>query len=302
MPLPPDLSLGHVHLTVSDLVRSLAFYQNALGFKVHRREGETVYLGGGQTDLLALTETTGARLYPNRTGLYHFALLVPSRLELAQSLKHIGVTRTPVQGFADHLVSEAIYLADPEGNGIELYRDRPRSDWPDPNDALQNGNLPLDLRKLLEEADQAAAQDGKIDPQTDIGHIHLQVSDLDATKAFYLNLLGLDVMMSLPTALFFSAGDYHHHVGANIWNSRNAPRRGEDMTGLRSFAFLIPDEAGWLALHERLQTSSRPLKAAERDGRLGVTIEDQDGTAVEFLTPETEAVRKTLASLLPTSV
>src|SRR3972149_5625368 len=127
--LPPALTLGCVHLTVNDLDRSLAFYQNGLGFNVHRREGGTAYLGAGGADLLALTEQRGARHYSRRPGLYHFAVLVPSRLELAHSLKRIAETETPVQGFADHLVSEAIYLSDPDGNGIEIYRDRPRPDW-----------------------------------------------------------------------------------------------------------------------------------------------------------------------------
>ena len=125
----PDTVLGYVHLTVSDMERSLEFYQQSLGMKVHRRENGVAYLGAGQADLLMLTENPEAQRARGTTGLYHFAILVPSRVELAQSLKRIAETRTPVEGFSDHLVSEAIYLPDPDGNGIEIYRDRPRTEW-----------------------------------------------------------------------------------------------------------------------------------------------------------------------------
>jgi catechol 2,3-dioxygenase len=129
----------------------------------------------------------------------------------------------------------------------------------------------------------------------DIGHIHLQISDLATTHAFYHDLLGLDVMMSMPTALFLSAGGYHHHVGANTWHSRNAPRRDPGATGLKSYAYLVPDEAGWLAVFDRVK--DKGTAAVERDGRLGVSLEDQDGLRVEILTAATDAVRAALQQL-----
>jgi catechol 2,3-dioxygenase len=209
-------------------------------------------------------------------------------------LLRIVASGFPLEGAADHRFSEAVYLADPEGNGIEIYRDRPREEWPRMGDALQSGNLPLDLRKLLEEADQAEAQAGKVDPRMDIGHIHLQVSNLATADAFYHQLLGLDVMMGLPTALFFAAGGYHHHVGVNIWHSQNAPRRGKALTGLNSYAFIVPDEAGWLAIYERVKDKNpQPI---ERDGQMGIALEDQDGIVVELITTATENVRSTLAA------
>src|SRR5262245_62104737 len=125
--LPPNLTLGYVHLTVANLDRSLAYYQKGLGFKLHRRENGTVYLGAGRADILALTEQPGARHYAGHTGLYHFAVLTPSRLALAHSLRRLAETRTPLGGASDHLVSEALYLSDPDDNGIEIYRDRPRT-------------------------------------------------------------------------------------------------------------------------------------------------------------------------------
>lgn len=148
----PDTILGCVHLTVADLDRSLGFYQDILGFKFHRREGTTAHLGAGGDDVLALSELKGARQARGTSGLYHFAVLVPSRFELARSLRRLAETRWPLQGFADHRVSEAIYLADPDGNGIEIYRDRPRPEWPRRNGAPQMATDPLDVDDLLDES------------------------------------------------------------------------------------------------------------------------------------------------------
>jgi len=147
----PDAKIGAVHLTVANLDRSLDFYQNQLGFKLHRREGDTARLGAGGRDLLVLTQIPEAPHPRGTTGLYHFAILVPSRLELARSLRRIAETRTPVQGFSDHLVSEAIYLPDPDGNGIEIYRDRPRDEWPRDDGRLRMATDPLDIDGILAE-------------------------------------------------------------------------------------------------------------------------------------------------------
>jgi catechol 2,3-dioxygenase len=162
---------------------------------------------------------------------------------------------------------------------------------------LQMGNLPVDLHRLIEEADQAKAQSGLIDPGTDIGHMHLQVSNTATAEAFYHSLLGFDIVMSMPSALFMSAGGYHHHIGVNTWNSLNALHREEDMTGLRSHAYKVPDEAGWLALLDRVCASGHAVKATERDGQPGLAVDDQDGNRVEMLGPDTSAVRAAMAQL-----
>lgn len=296
----PSTQIAHLELQVADLANMRAFYGNLMGFQLIEEKDSQARLSptGQAPALITLTERKDARPQPAHvTGLYHTAFRFPNRQKLANELLRIVAARWPLQGASDHRVSEAIYLADPEGNGIEIYRDRPREQWSKLQETVQMGNGPLDLQKLVEEADQTAAQDRKLDPATDIGHIHLQVSDLGSADAFYHELLGLDIVMSMPTALFMSAGGYHHHVGANIWHSRGAARRTDDLLGLRSYAFLIPDEVGWLAVHERLLRSAKPLTAVDRDGRLGVMVEDQDGIRVELLTPASEAIRNTLSEL-----
>ncbi len=296
----PDTHIAHVELQVADLANMLAFYGDLMGFRLieNKDGGARLSPSGKPPALLTLTERKGARQQPQfSTGLYHTAFRFPGRGPLATTLMRLVAHGWPLQGASDHHVSEAIYLADPEGNGIEIYRDRPRGDWPHLNNMLQMGNSPLDLRKLLEEADQAAAQTGAIDPETDIGHMHLQVSDTATAEAFYHGLLGLDVVMAMPTASFMSAGGYHHHLGTNTWNSRNAPGRAGDMTGLRSYAYMIPNEAAWLALFERLRQSGHQLQAAERDERPGIVLQDQDGNRVELLAPENGRIRAALKQL-----
>ena len=300
--LHPSTSVAHVALQVVDLDNMLAFYRGLLGFQLLSNDGQQASLSanGKLPSLLTLSERKDARSQPSSTsgvGLYHTALRFPSRMTLATTLLRVLAGNWPLQGAADHHVSEAIYFADPEGNGIEIYRDRPRVDWPKLQDGIQMGNAPLDLDRLIEEADEAAAELGAIDPGTDIGHMHLQVSNLATAHAFYHELLGLDVMMSMPTALFISAGGYHHHLGLNTWHSLNAPRREKDLTGLQSFALLIPDQSNWMALLTRLASIGKGLQSVEHDRRLGVSLEDQDGIRVELLTPATEPVSQALSPL-----
>lgn len=293
----PSMQIAHVEYQVRDLPNMVAFYADLMGMQViERTDGYARLSATGQPPaLLTLVENKTARPAPSNShvaGLYHTAFRFPGRVPLASTLLRLVAARYPLQGASDHRFSEAIYLADPEGNGIEIYRDRPRGEWPRMDGALQAGNLPLDLRKLLEEADQAAAQAGKVDPGMDIGHIHLQVADLATADAFYRRRLGLEVMMALPTALFFAAGGYHHHVGANTWHSLNAPRREPGLTGLNSYAFFIPDETGWLGVFERLK-DKQPW-TVERDGQLGVRVQDADGLHVELLTSASDEIRSRL--------
>jgi catechol 2,3-dioxygenase len=235
----PDTTLGHVHLIVSNLDRSLTFYQQALGFKVHRRENDTAYLGAGQADLLVLTERPDARRARGTTGLYHFAILVPSRFELAQSLQRIAQTRTRVEGFADHLVSEAIYLPDPDGNGIEIYRDRPRSEWEYPNGQLKMGTEPLDVDGVLADLAGYTGPWLGLHPDTVLGHIHLHVANIPQAEAFYQEILGFDLILRYgPTASFLSAGGYHHHLGINTWSGTSPSP--PDATGLRWYVIQLP--------------------------------------------------------------
>lgn len=295
----PDTQIAHLELQVADLGNVVAFYRDLIGFQLIDSEDGRARLSatGKSPALLTLTELKGARPQPEHsTGLYHTAFRFFGRKELATTLVRIVASGWPLQGASDHRVSEAIYFADPEGNGIEIYRDRPREQWPRLQESIQMGNLPLDLGQLLEEADQLAAQAGKIDPRTEIGHVHLQVSSLATTEAFYHDLLGLDIVMSLPTALFMSAGGYHHHLGANTWHSRNAPPRAEDMTGLKSYAYLIPSETGWQSVYQRLVDSGKQTTVVQRDGQVGIAVFDQDQNNVELMTTDTEATRKILAN------
>jgi len=211
----PDTVLGYVHLTVSDMGQSLDFYQQSLGMTIHRREGNTAYLGAGQADLLMLTENREARQVRGTTGLYHFAILVPSRVELAQSLKRIAEMRTPVEGFADHLVSEAIYLPDPDGNGIEIYRDRPRAEWQYSGNQLKMATDPLDIDGVMAELQGNNGEWSGMHSDTVIGHIHLHVANIAQAEAFYNGVLGFDLVLRYgPSASFLSAGGYHHQIGA----------------------------------------------------------------------------------------
>jgi catechol 2,3-dioxygenase len=261
----PDTRLGYVHLTVTDLDRSLAFYQQMLGFQLHRREGARAHLGAGGPDILLLTENAAARQAPGTTGLYHFAVLVPSRLELARSLRRLAQMRWPLQGVADHLVSEALYLADPDGNGIEIYRDRPRAEWPYRDGQLQMATDPLDMDGVLSElADEAGPSNG-LHPETVLGHMHLHVADIAEAEAFYVGVLGFDlVLLYGSSAGFVSAGGYHHHIGFNTWGTAGAPPPPPDSVGLREFVVLLPD-------------SSELERVSERIDLAGVAHEDTDG-------------------------
>lgn len=243
--LHPKTDLGYVHLTVSNLERSLVFYQRSLGFQVYHQEGDTAYLGAGKNDLLVLTEQPGAVRVPRTTGLYHFAVLVPSRLELARVLRNLVETETALDGGADHMVSEALYLSDPDGNGIEIYRDRPRSDWEYSDGTLKMGTDPLDYQGILSELQHDSNPWAGLAPGTILGHMHLHVASIPEAEKFYSDIIGFDVMVRYhPSASFLSAGGYHHHLGVNTWNGVNAPPPPPNAVGLRYFVVQLPtDEA-----------------------------------------------------------
>jgi catechol 2,3-dioxygenase len=240
--LPPDTRMGPVHLTVADLDRSLSYYEAAIGLREHAREGGRARLGTGGEDLLVLTEQPGARPADGYSGLFHFALLVPERIDLARWLAHAARDRVPLAGLSDHDVSEAIYLRDPDGHGIEIYADRPRELW-EGEVHRRMTTLPLDTNDLLALLDDPASEpfDG-LAGGTVMGHVHLCVADVAETTAFYRDVLGLGLMAELgDQAVFLSAGGYHHHLGANTWQSRGAPYAPDDRARLTQMTIVLPD-------------------------------------------------------------
>jgi catechol 2,3-dioxygenase len=268
--LSPSTRLGSVHLAVTDLERSSAFYGEAIGLRVQQRENGVAALGAGGDDLLVLHEEPAAgRAAGGRAGLYHFALLHPSRLELARAAQRLAATRTPIQGASDHKFSEAIYLPDPDGNGIELYADRPREEWPVPLEALPPGGpMPLDLHGLLEltgDEPQTGADPGLV-----VGHIHLHVGALEDALGFYRDVIGFEPMILTPSAAFVSAGGYHHHLGLNTWRGEGVARAADDVVGLRRWTVLLPDEAEVGRVRARVESAG----LEHRDVAEGLLLSD----------------------------
>ena len=286
--LPAATSIGHVHLRVSDLERALAFYCDLLGLHQVKREADTAFLSasGGPPYHLLLTGQPRARPKPPRTtGLYHMAIRLPSRQALARTLRHLLAGEWRFQGFSDHKVSEALYLLDPDRNGLELYADRPREQWPREDGQIGMGTDPLDVEDLLREVDQDSEPWTGIDPRTEIGHVHLHVSDLAKAEAFYAGLLGLDVTQrSYPGALFLSAGGYHHHLGLNTWAGVGAPPPPGDATGLASYAFRFPDRESWQGLMSGLKEAGVKVESwPEYEYAASALIRDPDGHGVELV-------------------
>jgi len=251
--------IDHSHLVVRDLAMVSSWYQQIMGLTPMNRTASGETLGVAGRPLLTLTTEGNAAVAPrNAPGLFHTAFLVPDRTELGRWLAHIAHHNVPLQGASDHLVSEAIYLGDPEGNGIEVYRDRPRDEWSYVEDGMvKMATLPLDLQALYDAAPKDK-WDGMADG-TAIGHIHLQVSDIPQANAFFRDVLGLDLMATYPGASFFSSGRYHHHVGANIWNSRGAPKRQGNMTGLADYTVHFNDPAKLQAAVAKLDELEIPV-------------------------------------------
>ena len=267
-PIAPDTTLGTVGLTVSDLDRSRAFYERAIGLRATELDDGKLALGvAGARPLVELRgDSSAPRLNRRATGLYHMAILVPTRLDLAFALARLAQERWSLDGASDHMVSEALYLSDPDGNGIEIYRDRPRADWPRAGDQLQMATLALDLNNLLGELRTAAELQVSAPSGTVIGHVHLQVADLAQAEAFYHGVLGFDVMVrGFPGALFVSAGGYHHHIGLNTWHSAGAGPAEPGSVGLRSFEVTLPSAE---ALEQALaRVRSAGVEAELADGR-----------------------------------
>lgn len=270
----PATEIGLLSLTVADLARSIAFYSQALGFEVLHHDASDATLGAAGTPLLLLTEQADATPWPHDrygyTGLYHFAILMPTRADLGRWLRHWLELGFPLPGQGDHLVSEALYLSDPDGNGIEIYQDRPREQWMRVNGQIRMASDPVDIRGLLSDGDATGQPWTGLPTGTKLGHMHLQIGDVDLAEAFYHGVLGFDLIFRMPSALFLSAGGYHHHIGMNIWHSKDAPSAPSGTAGLRFFTVVLPSE-------EALQSVlSRVSKAGVAYARSGDTVVLQD--------------------------
>lgn len=255
--LDPRVHIDHVVLRVSDVPRSLRFYGEFLGLEVLRNgsDGATLAAPGGDHQLVVLRPSTMPGRAPHEaTGLFHVALRWPTREGLGAVFSRLLQARYPLSGASDHAVSEALYLDDPDGNGVELYWDRPRETWPPggPGERVGMVTRPLDLNAILDLADGSGAEG------VDVGHVHLQVADLDAALGFWVDALGFELMQHFGSeAAFVSAGGYHHHIGLNTWRSKGAPPGAPELPGLDTVAIGYPDK-------DTLGDAMRRLDGAER--------------------------------------
>lgn len=267
----PTLRMGRVTLTVHDLDRVAAFYEESVGLHLLRRDASSAELGVGDRVLLELRSDPAARRRSGReAGLFHTAFLLPGRTALANWTREAIRRQTPVAGASDHAVSEAIYLSDPEGNGVEIYADRPRDQWRWENGAVAMTTDALDVEDLL------AASDGApwtgVPEESSVGHVHLQVGALDEAEAFYAGRLGLDVTCRYPGAIFFAADGYHHHLATNIWNSRKAGPRAFPSTGLSEFE-----------IHVAPARAAGIVAGGEDGEQTPITLADRWGTRIALL-------------------
>ncbi|WP_296077669.1 VOC family protein [uncultured Agrobacterium sp.] len=270
--------VGQAHLVVKDLAQVSGFYQKIIGLSVIEQSASGAVLGVNGLPLLTLTTSRNAEKAPaTAAGLFHTAFLLPSRNDLAQWLAHVAQNGVPLEGASDHLVSEAIYLSDPEGNGIEVYRDRHPDEWNyQEAGTVQMATNRLDLQALYESAPKTQftqAMEG-----TAIGHIHLQVGALPQADAFYQDVLGLKIMARYPGASFFGYGAYHHHVAANIWNSRGAEARKSNMTGLSGYSLKFNEQA---TLDKALSALDRLEIPSERQDD-GIAVKDPWGIGLKL--------------------
>ena len=255
------LHIGAVGLKVRDLARLTAFYGDVLGLSVLDRGDDATTLGAGGVPLVHLEHRPEAKPDDARTaGLYHTAFLMPTRTDLARWILHVARNKVPLSGASDHAVSEAFYLDDPEGNGIEVYRDRPAEAWQWTGDDLKMTTDPLDIEDIVREVAPTAAYPGAPDGLR-IGHVHLRVGDVARAEAFYRDALGLDVTRRRQGATFMSSGRYHHHVAGNVWHSAGAGRRDPDRTGLSWFSLEAADAAAFDMAKARLARAGIPLTA-----------------------------------------
>lgn len=291
--LPRTLRLGAVHLTVASVDRAVDWFQRALGLRIHAHEATHAELGDGIETSIVLHEDPIAEPAGRHAGLYHYALLYPSREELARAALRLAATQTPIQGASDHRTHEAIYLPDADGNGIELAADRPREDWPS-DLGYYRGPAPLDFDALLQSiaGEEPTSQIGE---GLRMGHVHLHVGDVDEGLAFYRDLLGFELQANLGSAAFVSVGGYHHHVGFNVWNGRGVGGPPPHTVGLEHWTIQLPTDADANELRARVQAAGVAVEDA--DG--GFVIRDPWQTAVRVVS--TQATGLTAQAIVETS-
>ncbi|MEL3972521.1 VOC family protein [Rossellomorea oryzaecorticis] len=271
---PPNTHIDQVTIKVQDIQRSTKFYQEIIGFKVLDQSQNQAHLtADGQTPLLTIVQPENVTpKQPRTTGLYHFAILLPERADLGRILHHFAQLNIPL-GSSDHLVSEALYLNDPDGNGIEVYSDKPSADWTWNGGQVEMAVDPIDARAILAEG-EGEPWTG-LPSKTVMGHLHLHAADLDETADFYTKGLGFEVVSSLGNqALFLSTGRYHHHIGLNTWNGTGAPKPAESSAGLKSFNVCFPSQEEKDAATNRLKTLGHQVNI-DQDG--SISTEDPSG-------------------------
>ena len=271
----PNTYVTNVEIKVSDLQRSLTYYQEVIGFKVlHQESHKATLTADGKTALLTIVQPDKVEEKTSlTTGLFHFAILLPTRRDLANIISHFHNNGIYL-GASDHDVSEALYLNDPDKNGIEVYADRPESEWTWQFDQVHMVTEPLKIHSILEEGD---GRWNGLPTDTVMGHIHLSVSNLSAAEEFYTKGLGFEVVTRYGAqALFISTGRYHHHIGLNTWHSENAPKLGENMVGLKTFSLRLDNEEQAATMKENLRAIGAPV--TNIDG--GFQTEDPAGNVV----------------------
>jgi catechol 2,3-dioxygenase len=277
--LPAQLRLGAVHLTVRDLDAAIAWYERSLGLQLHRRDDREAELGDGKETVIVLHEDTEARPAGRHAGLYHYALLYPTREELALAAARLIETRTPIQGMSDHGTHEAIYLPDADGIGIELAADRDLDEWPSfEEEFARGGPAPLDLNDLL------ASIDGQTPPERvgegmRVGHVHLHVGDVDQGLGFYRDVLGFDLRANLGWAAFVSAGGYHHHLAFNTWRGEGVGPPTEHTVGLDHWTVRLPSDEDVAQVRARVDAAELPVEVVPG----GFRTRDPWGIAVDFV-------------------
>jgi len=274
----PQTLIGHVSLTVANLDNQIAFYQQALGFQQHWRDGNRAGLGAGGADLIRLTEQPNVKRYRRVTGLYHFAVLFPNQRELARAVARLFVLKYP-NSPTDHIMTKTTYLNDPEGNGIELYAESPEDgSFVIENDdfvtrrtdgTLSDGREALDVDKLFSHLSEDDRLDASLPPETRVGHVHLHVRNVAEAVDFYHGVIGFDLkgMSSTFRAAFVSAGGYHHHLGLNAWQGEGAPPPPADAVGLRHFTVELPNQQALDEVITRVDAAGLPSNRTE-DGLL----------------------------------
>ncbi|WP_174615521.1 VOC family protein [Virgibacillus ihumii] len=276
----PTTYVGEVNINVTDLDRSIEFYQSIIGFKVlDQTARKAVLTADGMTSLLTLEQPENVLPKEARkAGLYHFAILLPTRADLSAFLRHIASNGIRI-GAADHYVSEALYLSDPDGNGIEVYHDRPAVEWTWTGDQVSMATEQLDAEGLLAESEKEWAG---LPGETVMGHIHLHVADLEEAKTFYKDGLGFQVVTNYPGALFTSTNDYHHHIGLNVWNGRGAPAPSENSAGLNWYTLVFPDQGAREKAAIRLEKGGASV---EKESDKYIT-KDPSGTTIHLVLSE----------------